>query len=82
MEPIDDARYFADYGNLSLEVRPLPSANQLSYEFRVVDKSDGLVCWVGERPSLDAARSSALLEAQIFLDGPTPLAPRWEVGHL
>jgi hypothetical protein len=73
----DAERYSADYGNLFLEVS-LRVAEQ-EYAFVVTDQADGLICWRGSASDLANAQSSAILEAQLFLDPyiASPPAPQW-----
>jgi hypothetical protein len=66
-------RYFADYGNLRLKVDQKGDI----FEFRVCDKNDGATLWLGNAPNVQTAQSSALFEAQIFVDDPHPYAPNW-----
>lgn len=61
----DIERYFADYGNLLLEVSRI---EEQDFEFIVIDKADRFTCWRGSRSDLATAQSDAMLEAQIFLD--------------
>jgi hypothetical protein len=61
-------RYTADYGNLLLEVSLRITAQERVFEFIVTDKADGFICWSGTALDLDTAQSSAISEAQLFLD--------------
>lgn len=81
-------RYAADYGNLHLEVSLRTMEQECVFEFIVTDKADGFICWSGTALDLDTAQSSAISEAQIFLDPyiASPPSPRWrrdaELGPL
>ena len=72
-------RYTADYGNLLLEVSLCTKEQERVFEFIVTDKSDGFTCWSGTASDLVAAQSSAIFEAQLFLDPylASPSAPHW-----
>lgn len=72
-------RYTADYGNLHLEVSLHTIEQEWDFEFKVTDASDGFIYWSGTALDLDTAQSSAISEAQIFLDPyiASPPPPRW-----
>jgi hypothetical protein len=61
-------RYTADYGNLLLEVSSRIIEEQSVFDFIVKDKTDGFIFWSGTALDLDTAQSSAICEAQLFLD--------------
>jgi hypothetical protein len=69
--------YFADCGDLRLEIQQLPKQCVPVFEFRVVDKRDGGIYWTGNCSSLEDAQSSALLEARTFADIPAGFTQRW-----
>ena len=78
MESVTDSdSYSADYGDLRLEVYLRGHDPERAFEFRVLDKSDAGVLWVGNSADLETAQSSALFEAQTFLNNHIPRAPRW-----
>ena len=79
--PPDTAEfYFADCGDLRLDVRKLPKRCAPVFEFRVIDKRDASICWVGTCMNLEDAQASALLEARKFADVPADFTPQWTRG--
>ena len=76
----DAERYTADYGNLFLEVSVRIAEQEYVFAYIVMDKADGLICWSGIESDLATAQSSAILEAQLFLDPymTSPPAPQWK----
>ena len=79
--PLETAEfYFADYGDLRLDVRKLPKRCAPVFEFRVIDKRDGSICWVGTCMNLEDAQTSALLEARKFADFTADFTPQWARG--
>jgi hypothetical protein len=70
--------YFADYGDLRLEVCRKVDEGERVFEFRVIDTSDGGVLWIGCRSDLEAAQDSALFEAQTFVASALLAAPQWQ----
>jgi hypothetical protein len=75
----DTERYTADYGNLLLGVSLSVEEQERVFEYIVTDKTDGFICWNGSASDLATAQSSAILEAQLFLDPyvTSPPAPQW-----
>jgi 2-keto-3-deoxy-6-phosphogluconate aldolase len=72
-------RYTADYGNLHLEVSLRTMEQEYVFEFIVTDKADGFIFGSGTALDLDTAQSSAISEAQLFLDPyiTSPSSPQW-----
>jgi len=64
----DSERYTADYENLLLEVSLRAGEKERVFEYIVTDKTDRFICWIGSASNLAAAKSDAVLAAQLFLD--------------